>query len=133
MPILIAIRDTKDVPVGAILDLYREADWACDRSAEEVRVALERTQLLLTVWDDERCVAMLRAFTDGIFRALVDDVIVLSSYRGRGLGRRLLEAALTHPLLRDVEEVVLFTGIPEFYEKYGFVRASSGMVLQRKR
>jgi GNAT superfamily N-acetyltransferase len=114
------IRDTTDVPVDALLELYRHASWAQERTAEGVAESLAGTYLLLTGWYGSRCVAMLRVISDGTYRAFIDDVIVHPEFQGRGWGRQIVEAALAHPRVRHVEHVNLFTQIPAFYEKFGF-------------
>lgn len=125
------IRDTNDLPVDAIVELYRYANWARTRPAEGVAKMLVQTPLVLTGWYHGRCVAMARALTDGVYLALIADVIVHPEFRGRGWGRRLMEAALAHPKLRDIQgRVSLFTGIPAFYERFDFVRDAGGMRLQ---
>jgi GNAT superfamily N-acetyltransferase len=125
------IRDTTDIAPDVVLELFRHVDWARHRSIETVAAALPQTTLLLTGWQRGRCVAMLRALSDGVYRALIEDVIVHPDYRGRCYGRRLLEDALTHPRIRHVEEVVLFTGVPAFYERLGFIPVGSAMKLRR--
>ena len=119
------------MPVKVLETLYRHADWAATRQGEPVAAAVGNTWLLLTGWYDGRCVAMLRVISDGVYRALIDDVIVHPDCQGRGWGRAPMAAALAHPRLRDVEEVALFTFIPAFYEKFGFERVSHGMKLPR--
>ena len=127
------IRDTRDVPVSALRKLLAGAEWAADRTARNVARSLERTTVLLTGWNEGRCVAMVRILTDGVFRALIDDLVVHPGGRGRGWGRRLMEAALAHPLLRDVEEVALSTVIPAFYTRWGFRRDPLAMKRRRGR
>ena len=125
------IRDTPDIAPDVVLELFHHVDWARHRTAETVAAALPHTSLLLTGWLHGRCVAMLRALSDGVYRALIEDMIVHPGYRGRGFGRRLVEAALAHPRVRHVEEVVLFAGVPAFYERFGFVPVGSAMKLRR--
>jgi len=127
----IEIRDTKDVPPEAILELFRHVDWATHRTAESVTAVLIQTSLLVTGWYRGRCVAMLRVVSDGVYRALVEDVIVHPDYQGHGWGRRIVEAALANPQLRDVEAVFLFTGVPTFYQRFGFVQVTTGMTRLR--
>jgi ribosomal protein S18 acetylase RimI-like enzyme len=46
-------------------------------------------------------VAFARVLTDGVFKALIYDVIVAPDFRNRGLGTRLEDAIREHPQLRD--------------------------------
>ena len=53
--------------------------------------------------------------------------------QGRGLGRRVVEALLASPHLREVERVYLMTtNSSGFYEQLGFSHASNQHLLIRK-
>jgi GNAT superfamily N-acetyltransferase len=60
----------------------------------------------------------------GIARATfawIADVFVIGSARGRGLGRRLVEAVLAHPEVRGARNVLLATADAHgLYKHYGF-------------
>ncbi len=86
---------------------------------------------MLTAWLGGRCVGLVRVLSDGVYRALVEDVVVHPDHRGAGYGRRLMAAALAHPQVRDVEVVFLFGGVPGFYASLGFVPDPTGMKLER--
>jgi predicted GNAT family N-acyltransferase len=73
--------------------------------------------------------------TDRVFRAFIFDVIVAPDQRGTGLGHRLMEELLAHPVVREVELMELYCR-PElvpFYESFGFTSPDSGVVLMRRR
>ncbi len=86
------------------------------------------TQALLgsSVWlgarDAEgRLVATARANSDGARHAYVADVAVAPSFRGQGLGQRLLQLLLDHPRVRGAAFVRLATADAQpFYERFGF-------------
>lgn len=92
---------------------------------------------------DGRLVASARALADGGKLAWIYDVIVAPDWRGRGLGRRLVELLLDHPMVRGVGRVMLGTRDAQaLYAKYGFVErdalpargfTSTDMVLVRAR
>jgi N-acetylglutamate synthase-like GNAT family acetyltransferase len=125
------IRDTTDVRPEAVLALFRTVDWAEERGLESVGPALAGTYLLITGWHDGRCVGMVRVLSDGVYRALVEDVIVHPDFQGQGLGRLMLDALLGHPKVRDLEAVFLFTSKPGFYERFGFKSTEHGMYRER--
>src|SRR5438270_822365 len=66
------------------------AVWAKHRTLESAVAVLAQTSLLVTGWHGSRCVAMLRVLSDGVYRALVEDVIVHPDYQGHGWGRRIV-------------------------------------------
>ena len=93
---------------------------------------LEGTSLTLGAWEGDRLVGFARAMTDGIYRALIDDVIVDGSKRGMGIGSELMRRLSGK--LADVEEVFLRCGegVVPFYERHDFER-SKGVVMDLKR
>ena len=66
--------------------------------------------------------------TDGIYRALIDDVVVEESKRGTGIGSELMRRVVER--LAAVEEVFLRCGehVVPFYERHGFER-SNGVIM----
>ena len=66
-----------------LMGLLRQAGWAKQRSIEGVRRMLEGTSLTLGAWEGDRLVAFARAMTDGIYRALIDDVPLENTSPGR--------------------------------------------------
>jgi ribosomal protein S18 acetylase RimI-like enzyme len=70
---------------------------------------------------DGRLVATARAVSDS-GTAWIYDVVVARDWRGRGLGRRLVELVLDHPAVRVAKTVRLATRDARgLYERYGFV------------
>ena len=107
-----------------LLELYRQAWWCRDRRREDVRRMLQHTDTLVGFQDvdSHKLVGFARVLTDHVYKALVFDVIVAESHRGQDIGRALMDAILTHPVLRAVEHIELYC-LPElvpFYEKWGF-------------
>jgi GNAT superfamily N-acetyltransferase len=53
--------------------------------------------------------------------AFLNDVFVLAEFRGRGLGKWLVECVMSHPELRGLKAWVLVTrDAHELYRKFGF-------------
>ena len=107
------------------------AFWGQGRTIEDLEIAIANSNPVVTVWDGERMIGFARAASDGIYRATIWDVIIHPDYRGAGLGRKLVETVLSHPLLNRVERVYLMTTHQQsFYDRIGFQRnESTTMVL----
>jgi len=116
-------------PVDKIARVLRSGDWAANRMDDDIGRALRNSFLVVTAWDGERCIGVLRIIGDGVYRALVEDVVVDSAVRGQGIGRALVEFTLSQPGVANVEELILFTGVPEFWSRFGF--KSAGLAMKR--
>ena len=67
-------------------------------------------------------VATARALSDRAKRAWIYDVCVADAFRGRGLGKRVVEMLLDHPAVRAVRTVFLGTrDAQSLYGRFGFV------------
>ncbi len=117
--------DRKRLPVSQILDLYRAADWAQNRTQADIEEILQQSSLVMTLWEGDRMIAFARVLTDTRFRAAIYDVIVHPNWRGTGAGRQLIDGLLNHPMLLHVPVLHLLTRDKRpFYEKIGFVPAT---------
>ena len=113
--------------------LNKHAFWARGRSPRQLRQMLKGSQVIVSLWRGERMVGFGRASSDGIYRAVLWDVVVAGDLQGRGLGRRVVEALLASPKLRKVERVYLMTTNSNgFYEQMGFDTVTSQHLLIRK-
>ena len=120
------------------IDLYQlqklftlAAFWAQDRQVEDLQIAIAHSDPVITVWNEHQLVGFARATSDGIYRAVIWDVVIHPDYQGAGLGRKLVQTVLSHPKLSRVERVYLMTTNQQaFYEKIGFeLNTSTTMVL----
>ena len=126
--------DRTKVDVYKLQALFNQsAFWAIDRRIEDLQMALDRSEPVVSAWDNQRLVGFARATSDGIYRATIWDVVVDCDYQGLGLGRKLVEIILSHQYMVRVERVYLSTTHQQgFYERMGFEQNSSTtMVLRR--
>lgn len=107
----------------------KHAFWAQGRSFRDLRRLLVGSAVVVTLWQGKRLVGFGRASSDGIYRAVLWDVVVAGDLHGQGLGRRVVEALLADRALRGVERLYLMTtNSAGFYEQLGF-RAAEPQVL----
>lgn len=117
-----------------LCELYQGEWWTRGRERADVeRMLAGSTEVLAAVGEsggEPRLLGFARALSDGAFRAIVFDLIVAPSHRGRGLGQLLLEELLRRPTLAGSAEVELMC-LPElapFYERAGFSADQSGVI-----
>lgn len=107
------------------------AFWAQDRRLDDLQIAIAHSDPVITVWDGQRLIGFSRATSDGIYRAVIWDVVIHPDYQRAGLGRKLVQTVLSHPKVNRVERVYLMTTHQQsFYERIGFeANTSTTMVL----
>ena len=125
-------------PTRGLLKLQRlfqkHAFWAGQRSLPDLKRMLAGSTVAVSLWRGKRIVGFGRAHSDGIHRAVLWDVVVAGDLQGKGLGRRVVEALLTTPTIRDVERVYLMTtNSAGFYQQLGFEVIETQKLLIRKR
>jgi GNAT superfamily N-acetyltransferase len=108
--------------------------WAAGRSLETVRKSLAGSYCF-GLYDGQAQIGLARAVTDYAVSAMIMDVYVLDTYRGRGLGKWLVECVLASKALASVSGFGLKTKDAHgLYARFGFVPANDGeraMVLRR--
>jgi GNAT superfamily N-acetyltransferase len=112
-------RDKLDV---ALIHSYlsNESYWGKGRTLETVKLSIANS-LCFGVYDGKKQVGFARVITDHATFAYVADVFVLSSHRGNGLSKMLMEAIVSHPQLQGLRRWMLAThDAHRLYEKFGF-------------
>ncbi|HFI0240274.1 GNAT family N-acetyltransferase [Streptococcus suis] len=125
---MITYKQNPQLDFQAVLDLYASVDWTGYTSRPEMlEKALEHSLLVLAAFDSDRLVGLLRAVGDGHSIVFIQDILVLPPYQRQGIGRHLLEQAVTHfpgiyqlHLLTDNTEKTRF-----FHEELGFTAVDS--------
>ncbi len=124
-----------DISLEQLQTLFNNhAFWARKRRIEDLAIAIEHSDPTISMWDGEKLVGFARATSDGIYRAMIWDVVIDETYRGLGLGRQLVATLVNHPKLASVEKVYLTTSHQQnFYERLGFVRNDTATMILDQR
>lgn len=120
--------------IEQLMDLYKQCWWARDRKIEDVRKMLKVSIIIGITNIENDLIGFTRILTDGVFKALVLDVVVDEKYRNQKLGEQLLKTVVAHPLIKDVRHLDLNCTeemIP-FYQKYGFTEKFDNLYFMRK-
>jgi GNAT superfamily N-acetyltransferase len=77
--------------------------------------------LCFGAYDGDEQVGFARVVTDSATFAYLGDVFVVEAHRGRGLGKKLVEAVMAHPDVQGVRRFMLATGdAHSLYAQFGF-------------
>ncbi|HEM6404186.1 TPA: GNAT family N-acetyltransferase [Streptococcus suis] len=123
---MITYRQNPQLDFQAVLEIYDSVGWTnyTDRPTM-LQKALEHSLLVLAAFDGDRLVGLLRAVGDGHSIVFIQDILVLPTYQRQGIGRTLLEQAITH--FPGIYQLHLLTDNTEktrsFYEALGFIAA----------
>ena len=86
---------------------------------EQFRRMMENTDRTIVAWDDSRIVGFARALCDGVSNGYISMVAVAADRRGKGIGRKLVEA-LTKDDLNITWVLRAGRGSEGFWKKIGF-------------
>jgi ribosomal protein S18 acetylase RimI-like enzyme len=127
----IEIRTEKDnVDYQAVADILRRVHLS-DYDAKTEEKVFRNSYAVAFAYDGEKVVGCGRALSDGVCQAAIYNIALDEEYRGRQIGRAIIES-----LLEQVKgcTVILYTH-PQtlaMYEKFGFRRQKTGFVLFEK-
>lgn len=111
--------------VAVIHDFLHNSYWAAGISRAVVERSIEHS-LPFGVYQGTRQVGFARVISDYATFAYMSDVFILEEYRGRGLGKWLMETIVGHPALQGLRRWILLTRDAHgLYRKVGFTPAHS--------
>ena len=113
--------DPNRLDVDAIADMLARAYWAQGRTREMISRYLQYS-LTFGLYDGSRQIGLARVVSDCTTFAWLCDVFIHEDYRGRGLGKWLLETVHSHPELQGLRRWMLATEDAHgLYKQFGWV------------
>ena len=100
--------DRSRLDVQAIYEFLTHCYWAKGIAVATVARSIANS-LCFGLYDGERQVGFARVISDFATFAYIGDVFVLEAYRGRGLGKWMMECIVKHPSLTGLRRWVLVT------------------------
>lgn len=100
--------------------LTNDSTWALGISFQTVKRAIENSICIGAYLDNEQ-IGFCRIITDRATFGNLVDVIVWPNYRGLGVSKLLMEAAVNHPDTKDLRRFTLATSNAHgLYQQFGF-------------
>lgn len=118
----------KNINSQNLLQLYEDAGWKIYTSdLEKLCEAINNSLYVLSAWDKNKLVGLLRAVGDGLTIIYIQDILVLRDYQRQGIGSQLIKTTLEK--YSKVRQIVLLTDAKEdttsFYENSCFAKVTS--------
>ncbi|MCK4259718.1 MAG: GNAT family N-acetyltransferase [Halanaerobiales bacterium] len=115
--------------LSEVKNLYEDAGWvAYTQDIPTLMKAIENSLKIITAWDGDQLVGLIRVVGDGLTIVYIQDILILNSYRRKKIGTQLVEQVLEN--YNHVRQKVLLTeegpDRRQFYEKQGFFSCDKG-------
>ncbi len=125
MEITLEIRLIKTAAMDSLVSLYKDAGWWEDshgESPEFLKGLVADSALFAGAFVNKQMIGMGRALSDLASDAYIQDVAVLKAFRGRGIGKKIIQALIAGLKEHGVDWIGLIAvpGTTGFYEKLGF-------------
>ena len=124
-------------PTRGLLKLQRflnkNAFWAKNRSINDLRKSLANSDAIISLWDGNEIVGFGRALSDGVFRAVLWDIVIDKNHQGKGYGKLIVNNLLNSRKLKNTKKIYLMTTNKKlFYSQIDFKEVTTQSLLIRE-
>lgn len=129
----IEYKKTKDFTVAQLQGLFMSVEWESGNYPEKLVRAMKNSSHVISAWDGDKLVGLVRALDDGETVAFLHYLLVDPAYQGLHIGDELMKRVM------DCFENLLYVKVmpsdPKmipFYERYGFQQYGNYSAMVRK-
>lgn len=114
-----------------VQELFLSVGWISGQYPERLYQALMHSSTVLTAWDDDQLVGLIRVLDDTSMLAQIHYVLVHPDHQGQGIAGKMLEL-----IKEKYKDFFYLEVMPEesknavFYEKHGFHVMEDGVAMQ---
>ncbi len=123
--------EEKKFTVKQVQELFLSVGWVSGQYPTRLHKALMNSSTVISAWDDDKLVGLIRVLDDSELAAYMHYVLVHPDYQGQGIARNMVE------LVKEKYKDYLYIEVmPEerknaaFYEKHGFQVMQDGVAMQ---
>lgn len=125
-------KHNKDIPPSDLAALYTDANWtAYTKDMNKLIDGIKGSLAVITAWQNNELVGLVRVIGDGQTIVYIQDIIVKSNAKRKGIGSKLVKLVLSK--FEHVRQIVLLTDDnPEsrgFYEALEFESCDKGTLV----
>ena len=102
--------------------LYEDAGWWEGDDSSYLNDAVKGSCVFVGAFEAGKMIGMGRALSDGVSDAYIQDIVVLTSHRGQGIGKKIIKALVLNLKEKGVDWIglVAVPGSQKFYKALGF-------------
>ena len=114
-----------------VQQLFLSVNWMSGQYPDKLYQALMHSSTVLTAWDGDKLIGLVRVLDDTSMLAVLHYVLVDPAYHGRGIAGKMIEM-----VKEKYKEFLYIEGMPEesknapFYQKHGFHIMEDGVAMQ---
>jgi GNAT superfamily N-acetyltransferase len=128
----IKFKSNKNINREQLERLYNDVEWyAYTQDLEVLQQAIEQSLEVISAWDGEELVGLIRIIGDELTIIYIQDILVLNAYQNQGIATQLMQQVLKK--YTNVRQKVLLTeeapDVRHFYEKNGFQSCDNGSLV----
>lgn len=128
----IIFKEQKQIPRVQLKALYEDVEWyAYTKDIVQLEQALYYSLYVLTAWEKDSLIGLIRVVGDGLTIVYIQDILVLASHQNNGIATDLMHQVLDK--FSAVRQKVLLTeeapNVRHFYEKNGFRSCDVGTLV----
>jgi ribosomal protein S18 acetylase RimI-like enzyme len=115
-----------------IQDLFLSVGWVSGQYPSRLQKALLHSSTVITAWDGEKLVGLMRALDDSEMVAFIHYVLVHPDYQGHGIAGQMMGI-----LQEKYADYLYLEVMPDesknaaFYERFGFQVMADGIPMQK--
>lgn len=113
------ITDSTEMDLEKIHKLLNQTYWASRRSFEVMKKSIEHSECI-AIYDENELVGFSRIVTDYSTVFWLCDVVVDRAYRGKGIGKMMMEFLTSQEYYKDLKGILATRDAHGLYEQYGF-------------
>ncbi len=131
------IKTIKSASIEDLTCLYKDAGWwdsSCEEHPEFLQSIVKESALFVGAFRGEKLIGMGRALSDLASDAYIQDVAVLKVFRGKGIGKKIIQTLIKILKENNVDWIGLIAepGTSPFYTKLGFETLKDHVPLKYK-
>ena len=113
--------------------LDNNAFWAKNRTINDLKKCLAKSDVIISIWVDNEIVGFGRALTDGIYRGVLWDIVIDQNHQGKGFGTLIVKKLLSSKKIKNTKKLYLMTTNKKlFYSQFDFKEVTSQNLLIRE-